>query len=304
VENTEIMATRDTAENQSLIPWRKRAAFRLGKTRRQRQEQHRQQINVLALTLLVTVVAAGLVVYFNYREAGSTKEVSCAEFPEYCVPFAGNLSTNPVLDDNESEGARALDAEPQATPGVVRGYNQNGIPFLGDPSAPVHFITVSDYACSHCQDFHLGDLKRFMDNHVMTGDATFGFAMTTGTGQVYSQTASQAALCAGEQGAFWEMSSELFRLATSAGIQSAFSLSQIKDSADDMGLDSQELVDCVSSAKYLSLLASHTTFAQDNGVTGTPTVLISYDGVNWSRAPSRAYDTLVALTQAANRNAQ
>ncbi len=298
------MATRDTAEKQSPIPWRKRATFRVGKTRRQRQEQHRQQVNFLALTLLVTVVLAGLVVYFNYREAGSTKAVSCEEFPEYCVPFAGNQSTNTVLDGNESDTVRTLDADPQAAAGVVRGYNANGIPFLGDPSAPIHFVTVSDYACSHCQDFHQGDLKRFMDNYVRDGQATFGFALTTGTGQAYSQTASQAALCAGEQGAFWEMSSELFRLATSMGVQSAFSLSQIDDSADSMGLDSQKLVDCVSSAKYLNLLATYSTFAQDHGVTGTPTVLVSYDGTSWSKMPSRAYDSLVALTEAANRNAQ
>jgi len=298
------MATHDTAEKQSPIPWRQRASFRVGKTRRQRQDQYRRQFNALALTLLITVVAAGLVVYFNYREAGAVKAVSCEEFPEYCVPFAGNLSTNPVLDGNEGEGVRTLDADSQGAPGVVRGFNQDGVAFLGDPNAPVHFVTVSDYACSHCQDFHQGDLKRFMENYVMDGQASFGFVMTTGTGQVYSQTASQAALCAGEQGAFWEMSSELFRLASSMGIQSAFSLSQIKDSADSMGLDSEEIVDCVSSAKYLNLLTSHTTFAQDNGVTGTPTVLISYDGVNWSKAPSRAYETLVALTEAANRNAQ
>ena len=298
------MTTRDTAEKRSPIPWRKRATFRLGKTRRQRQEQYRQQFNALALTLLVAVVAAGLVIFFNYREAGSTKTVSCEEFPEYCIPFAGSLSTNTILANNESDAVRTLDAESQGAPGVVRGYDQNGVPFLGNPDAPIHFVTVSDFACSHCQDFHQGDLKRFIENYVIPGQATFGFVMTTGTGRAYSQTASQAALCAGEQGAFWELSSELFRLASSMGVQSAFSLSQIKDSADSMGLDSQKLVDCVSSGKYLNLLASYTTFAQDNGVTGTPTVLVSYDGVTWSKAPSRAYDTLVALTEVANRNAQ
>ena len=39
-------------------------------------------------------------------------------------------------------------------------------------------------------------------------------------------------------------------------------------------------------------------------MTGTLTVLVSYDGLSWSKMPSRAYDSLVALTEAANRNAQ
>ena len=283
------------------LPWGARAVFRPGKTRRQRQEQWRQQTTILGVILAVSVVASAVFIIANWQQVDEIKTESCAAFPQFCVPLAGGSTTIPAL---EASGARQLDAESSGVPGVVRGVDANGIPTIGDPSAPIHVVTVSDYACPHCQDYHDTDVPRFIEDYVLTGQATFGFVLTTGTGQFYSETASQAALCAGEQGAFWEMSSELFRLATSMGVQSAFSLSQIDDLADSMGLDSQKLVDCVSSAKYLNLLATYSTFAQDHGVTGTPTVLVSYDGTSWSKMPSRAYDSLVALTEAANRNAQ
>lgn len=299
------MATQ--TEKQSSNLWRKRAQFRVGKTRKQRQAQYRQQVNALIVIVLVTVVSGGLVVYMNYREAGSTKTVSCDEFPEYCVPLAGGAGGNSALQANESATVRELDAESKGAPGVVRGFNEDNVPFMGDPDAPIHFISVSDFACSHCQNYHQGDLKRFFNDYVLAGQATFGFVMTTGTGGAYSEIASQAALCAGEQGAFWEMTDEMFRLANSMGVTSAFSLQQIQQSADDMGLDSKEIVDCVNSSRYLSFLNSYRALAQDNGVTGTPTVLFRYAGTSeWNRLQGgqRSYDNIAALTEAANRNTQ
>ena len=165
-------------------------------------------------------------------------------------------------------------------PGVVRGVDANGIPTIGDPSAPIHVVTVSDYACPHCQDYHDTDVPRFIEDYVLTGQATFGFVLTTGTGQFYSETASQAALCAGEQGAFWEMSAEMFRLARTRQLASAFSLDQIRDSAKEMGLDGDKLIECVASNRYASSLRQFRTFATDNGVNATPTVLVSYGDAN------------------------
>jgi protein-disulfide isomerase len=293
-----------TSEQKGPIPWRKRADFKVGTTRKQRQSQYRQQVNALLIILLAAVVMGGLVVSVNYRSAGSTKTVSCEEFPEYCVPLAGGATGSGDIAANEAAGSRTLDTASNGAPGVVRGFNTDNVPFIGDPNAPIQFVTVMDFACSHCQDFHLGDLKRFFNDYVLTGEASFGVIMTTGTGGAYSEIASQAALCAGEQGAYWEMSDELFRLANSMGVQSAFSLAQIKRSADDMGLDSKKLVDCVNSSRYLSFLNNYRLWAQDNGVTGTPTVLYRYSSTGTWNKTDRSYANLQALTEAANANAQ
>ncbi|MBN1202447.1 MAG: thioredoxin domain-containing protein [Anaerolineae bacterium] len=280
--------------------WRKRADFRAGKTKRQRQAQFQQQITVLSVVLLATVVAGGLTIYFNWQGAGSAQTVSCDTFPQYCVPLVGGLADESDKALNESPDARKLDSESQGAPGVVRGYTPDGMPFIGDPDAPIHFAMVTDFACSHCQLYHQTDLQRFIDDYVLTGQATLYFAMLTGTGGAYSEIASQGALCAGEQGALWEMSDELFRLGNSMYYQDAFSIAQIRLSADDMGLDADELVDCVRSGRYRDELIAFRGFSNDNGITGTPTMLVSYgDSNEWAKV-QRTYDTLKELTEAAN----
>ncbi len=296
--------TNPDASTRSLIPWRKRAEYLPGRTRRQRQAQHREQINALLVVVLIVVVAGGLFTLLNYQNAGSTKAVSCDAYPQYCVPLAGGAG-NPNFAALEAADSRELDAEPESAEGVVRGVDPtHNFAMIGDPDAPIHFVTVSDFACSHCQDFHMGDMDRFIDDYVLTGQATVGFVMSTGTGRAYSELASQAALCAGEQGAFWEMSDEFFRQANSRGVGQAFTLGEIEETADQMGLDSETLIDCVASGRYLRALDDFRAFSIDNGVTGTPTVLVRYgDSQSWSKV-NRDYGNLKALTEAANQQAQ
>lgn len=282
------------------LPWHARAQFLRGRTRKQRQAQYRAQVNFLAVILVVTVVAAGLFIYSNWLQAGSTKLASCADYPQYCVPYAGGATGSDALTRLEAPGVRTLDGASSAADGVVRGVNNDMMPVLGDPSAPIHFALFSDYACPHCQDYHAGDLRRFIDDYVLTGQATMAIALLTGTGGQYSQTGSTAALCAGEQGAFWEYSDEMFRLAESMGASSAFDLSQLRDSARDMGLDWEAMRACIASGRYNAILQNYTTVALDAGVTGTPSVLFRTSPDEPWKQLGRDYANLASLTEQAN----
>jgi len=135
---------------------------------------------------------------------------------------------------------------------------------------------------------------------VLSGKATFGIVMVTGTGGADSEIASQAALCAGEQGAFWEFSDELYRLAESRGIDQAFSVKQLGNSAKEMGLDSKALTSCLSSTRYADVLRQYANFAGDNGVSGTPTILVSYGASNQWSIVNRDLDSMKRLTDTAN----
>ena len=84
--------TRRPEEPRRLIPWRQRTTYRVSSNAKQRKRQLRDQSNYLMMTLVVTVVLGGLFIYFNWRGVGSTKTVSCAEFPEFCVPLAGGAT--------------------------------------------------------------------------------------------------------------------------------------------------------------------------------------------------------------------
>ncbi len=247
------------------------------------------------MILLVTVVVGGLFVLFNWRNAGATKSVNCNDYPDYCVPLAGGSAEH---EDLEAAGVRSLDADSRGVEGVVR-YVDDNVVTMGNPAAPIHFRTVMDYACSHCNTYHTGELHRFIQDYVMTGQATVGFVLTTGTGGQNSALASQAALCAGEQGGFWEMGDEFFRLARSQGVGSGFSVAQIRSSADRMGLDADDLMQCVSSSRYQLWLNDYVQFANDWGVTGTPTLLVSYGNDTWSKV-DRSYGSMVQMTEQAN----
>ena len=293
-----------TEEQAVGLPWRGRAQYVRGRTRKQRQDQYNSQIKVLTAVLAVTLVAAGLFIYANWLGAGSTQAASCADFPEYCVPLAGGVSGGGEMAKLEAPGVRELDGEVTAAEGVVRSVNSNFMPTIGNPDAPIEFALMADYACPHCQNYHKADFQEFLSDYVLTGQATMSIGLLTGTGGQYSQTASTAALCAGEQGAFWEFSDELFRLAESMGPSSAFSLSRLQESARDMGLDWEAMRSCIASGRYNPVMQGYTTVALDAGVTGTPSVLYRERGSTVWRQTIRDYATLAARTEQANNSAE
>ncbi len=213
------------------------------------------------------------------------------------------------VTNNESDQVRQV-PNSKGAEGVVRGFAKETtidqqpvyVPVIGKPDAPIHFMVVEDFACPHCQDYHESDLSRIIKDYVITGKATLQFVMTTGTGQEFSKTASQAALCAGEQGAYWEMADELFRLANTQGFESAFAPTQIQTSADKMGLDGKKILSCLGSGRYRNYLDNYAVLANDNGVTGTPTLLVRYGtDTKWQKVPDRGYDNVKSLIEAANK---
>ncbi len=276
------------------LGWPARASYEVAASRRQRDAQYGQQMRVFLTVVVAALVLGGVFAYLSWHGAGSTKELSCAEYEEYCVPLVGG-GAEAALEAPES---RTLDGASTADPSVVRGVTAEGMPFIGNPDAPIRIAAVADYACSHCQDYHNSDLKRIVRDFVLTGQAQIQVVMTTGTGGAYSQLASQVALCAGEQGAFWEMNDELYRMAESQSVVTAYSLSNLLKTARDMGLDDDELRQCYGSGTYSSALSAFQTFANDNGVTGTPSVLVNL-GDGW-HIVSRDYNTIKGLVERAN----
>lgn len=297
--------TTDTPEtlerSKSPLRWPKRVEYSAGTTRRQRKQQYQQQMNVLITVLIVTVATGALVVLVNWREAGSTQEANCLNYPQYCVPLAGGSD---ISADLEAASARKLEAKSEGVDGVIRYIADDTVPTLGDPDAPIHFRTVSNFACGHCNSYHTDDMEQFIEDYVLEGQATLGAVMVTGMAQEYTSTATQAALCAGEQGAFWEMTDELYRIARTRGYQTGFSVNSIRDSAQQMGLDEDAIDNCIADGRYINVVNNYSLFSADNGVTGTPTVLMRYDDSDeWVRV-DRRYQNLAQLTEEANAQTQ
>jgi len=257
------------------------------------------------IVMIAALVFGGLFGISSVSTGGSAEPtaapvgISCAANPVYCVPLAGSDPDYPAL---EAASSRTLDAASTAAPGVVRYVDENHVPTLGDPSAPIHFIVIMDFACSHCQGYHTGShLPRFITDYVLTGQATLGAAMITGVGGEYSLAGSQAAMCAGEQGAFWEMSDLLFRRATDLGVLNGFAPDQLLAAAQELNLDTGTFQSCLDAAPYTDLLTANYVFAMDHGITSVPTVLAkTAEADDWAIV-ERDYDSLKTLTEAAHQ---
>ncbi len=285
-----------SSSGRNRLFWPSRAAFVPGTTRRQRQAQYRSQINALVFVGLAAVIFGLVAVWINYQGAGSSKTVSCDEFPHYCVPLAGG-SSDPAFADNETASSRTLDGTSQGVPGVVRGITDDTMPFIGDPAAPVEFVVVSAYSCSHCQAYHEGDLEREITDFALSGQATFRSVLIPR--YEVESLAIQATLCAGAQGAYWEMTNTLYHVASAESITSAFTVPRLKGIAQDMGLDGEKLVACISSGRYQSAVEKNRQFANDLGVTGTPTVLMRQAGSDQWTPIGRGYETIKGAVAAA-----
>jgi len=89
-----------------------------------------------------------------------------------------------------------------------------------------------------------------------------------------SEVATQAALCAGEQGKFWEFHHMLYRR-QELWYHLAAPLDRLSEFAKDLSLDTTALKSCVESGRMQEIIKADKTYGQQLQVTSTPTVFIN-----------------------------
>ena len=82
--------------------------------------------------------------------------------------------------------------------------------------------------------------------------------------------ASEAGLCAGDQGKFWEMHDKLF------ANQQALKQEDLVKHAEALGLDTAKFKECLDSGKHAEDIKKSMTEGQKAGISGTPAFLIGY----------------------------
>ena len=82
--------------------------------------------------------------------------------------------------------------------------------------------------------------------------------------------ASEAALCAGDQGKFWEMHDRLF------ANQNALAPEALLKHAEALGLDMDKFKECLDSGKHSAEIKAAMAEGQKAGVTGTPAFLLGF----------------------------
>ncbi len=236
-------------------------------TRRAKQKQQ-QQLMIIGGGALAAVVVAAVAIFLI--SSGANVDV-CA------------------VDDESCYGEYI---------GVEQGFTEEGFAYIGSPDAPIMIGEVSDFACPHCVDYH-PTLKRLINDFAKTGQARFVYMPVNWTGGNNSNVAAQAAYCAGEQNAFWQFHDELFELSDNEGPNS-FDRDTLLSIAGDMGLDTDAMEQCMNNSRSRRAVSEAINIAQRSGVTGTPSILVSYDGGNtWQRLSNRDYSSVGAEILAA-----
>ncbi len=148
----------------------------------------------------------------------------------------------------------------------------NSSPMLGSNNAPITMIEFGDYQCFYCNNFFHNTEAGIVENYIDTGKVKMYFKDFTIIGQD-SVTAANAAHCAQEQGKFWEYHDILYTnwAGENTGWVSSANLMQF---AKQLGLNQDQFSQCMTQEKYLSVIQSSVSDANNLGLTGTPDFFI------------------------------
>lgn len=195
-----------------------------------------------------------------------------------------------IIYPNFKPVADVATAEPQA-------YPQADKTSLGDPNATVRIDAYEDFQCPACDKYTQETETLIIKNLVATGKVyyvfhNYPFLDGPGAGNGgESDQAANAAMCASEQGKFWEMHSTIFANWNGEN-QGAFNDRRLEAFAEATGLDMAAFSDCFDANKYKAEIQADFDGGNALGVQGTPSVFVNGVFVTPGFIPS--YDDIVA----------
>jgi protein-disulfide isomerase len=144
---------------------------------------------------------------------------------------------------------------------------------LGDPSARLWFVIVSDFQCPYCKQFHDQSFAALRQQYVSTGKVRFAYINFPLPIHANAWPSAEAAMCAGAQGKFWQMHDALF--ASQDRWAEKQPAAPVLDSvAKSIGVDAAAMDQCMSNPTVHALIESDRDRAERAGVTATPTIII------------------------------
>jgi protein-disulfide isomerase len=141
---------------------------------------------------------------------------------------------------------------------------------LGAETAPVTLVEVFDFACIHCRNFNQDALPVFKNQYLDSGQVrfvSFPFAARPET-----LPATNASLCADEQGAYFEYTEAVF---SQFGDPGYLSRNQLLQTAVALNLDSESFAACMDEGRYNLVISDNVGHAHSVGVTSTPNFFVN-----------------------------
>jgi protein-disulfide isomerase len=144
---------------------------------------------------------------------------------------------------------------------------------LGDPNAPVLVVEWGDYQCPACRQFKQVFFPQLLQDYIAIGKIRFEYRDFAFIGDE-SKLAAEAALCAQDQGKFWEYHDALFANQRGENVGS-FTPARLKRIAEVVGLDMGQFNSCLDSRQHQGEVEAMHQEAQNLGVNATPTFFVN-----------------------------
>lgn len=141
-----------------------------------------------------------------------------------------------------------------------------GAPIIGSKSAPVMLVEYADYECPYCRQVHptLKKLEQDFDGKLSVVFKDCPLPMHS-----HAKKAAEAAICARNQGKFWEYHDVLFEGAGNLEVP------ELKENARTLGLNATEFDQCLDSGAEAAKVQHGYEEAQQLGLSGTPSFFIN-----------------------------
>lgn len=181
--------------------------------------------------------------------------------------------------------------KPAPKPTVYK-IETTGFPSLGPADAPIVIVEFSDYQCPYCWRWYAQVYKPLLDAY--PGKIRFVYRNFPLSFHPNGMASAEAALCAGDQGAYWEFHNTLFDNYLDLYQEDqgrVLDQATYNKFASGLGLDVTTFEKCMSSHKYKQFIQNDVDYANnlppdmvvgDNGVAapepavgGTPTFFIN-----------------------------
>lgn len=145
---------------------------------------------------------------------------------------------------------------------------------MGNPEAAVVVEAWEDFLCPACEEWTRQIKPRLVEDFVKPGLVRFEFHHFPL--QMHAPGATLAALaseCAADQGGFWIYHDRLFQV--QRGGQPAYQLERLVEYADELGLDREQLLQCMTSQQYMADVNDSYNQAVAQGLNSTPSVIVN-----------------------------
>jgi protein-disulfide isomerase len=154
------------------------------------------------------------------------------------------------------------------------------------PTPKVEIVIYSDFQCHNCADLFFNVEEELVQLYGNTSKVSLEVRPINGLGNA-SLLAGEAALCARDQGKFWEYSNALYTAWRQAG-EAAYSEEELVEKARELGLNEEAFNSCLTSGAKEAEVDANRIQLLDAGETEIPIIYINGNKIKGNK-PLQTY---------------